>query len=70
MNPPRHVYGVSANLLKAGALVRHFMTPTEAARLDLAAFLVFATEIEKMTRKVKEAESQPEQMGLFEGVSR
>lgn len=66
MDKPKHFFAISALNLKAGAITRHFISPTEAARLDPAAFAVFAAEVAKVAAKLKAGEVR--QLELVEAV--
>lgn len=61
----KYTYGISATNLKAGAITRIAMTPNEAANLDVDAFLIFADEVEKVARKLR----QPKQLRLMDEPS-
>jgi hypothetical protein len=58
----KYTYSISATNLQAWAVTRIAMSPNEAANLDPEAFLIFAAEIEKVARKLR----QPKQLRLVE----
>ena len=56
----KYLYSITALNLKSQAFTRLGMSPDQAAKLDPEAFLMFAAEVEKVARKLR----QPKQLRL------